>query len=211
MKTKKIAILTCCVLLLVGVIGATLAWLTDQTQEIKNTFTVGNIDITLTETGATDSDDEDTLVDNNSYKMIPGFTITKDPKVTVTAESEDCFLFVKLDKSANFDAFMTYAMADGWTAGDGANLDENGNPPEGMNGVPVGVYFRIVKHNDGNKEFNVIKDNTVTVKDTVTKADMDTLKTASLPTLTVKSYAVQLYKTNEVEFTAAEAWAKVTP
>ena len=72
-----------------GMFG-TLAYLTDTTDEVVNTFTTSGIDIDLTETTGED------------YKMVPGFTIAKDPTVMVEANSEDCYLFVKLEKSANF-------------------------------------------------------------------------------------------------------------
>ena len=41
MKKKTLALLSA-VLLMGAVIGGTLAWFTDTTEEVKNTFTVGN-------------------------------------------------------------------------------------------------------------------------------------------------------------------------
>ena len=84
MKKKTLALVLALTLLVAGVVGGTLAWLTDQTAEVKNTFTVGDINIGLTETTA-------------DYKMIPGNTIAKDPTVTVKANSEACWLFVKVE------------------------------------------------------------------------------------------------------------------
>ena len=79
MKNKKKTLLMslAAVLLVVSGVFGTLAWLTDSTDSITNTFTVGNIDIDLTETLPTD----------RTAKMVPGHTIKKDPKVTVTAGS----------------------------------------------------------------------------------------------------------------------------
>jgi len=109
---KKTLVLALAVLMVVGlVIGGSLAWLTDKTQTVENTFTVGNIDITLEEND--NSQDKDQNKDTNDYKMIPGWTITKDPVATVKANSETCYLFVKLDKSTNFDDFMEYEIAAG--------------------------------------------------------------------------------------------------
>ena len=194
--TKKVLAIALAVVLLVGVvIGGTMAWFTDKTQVIENTFTVGNIDIELEETDS----DKDQDPDKNAYKMIPGWTIEKDPVATVKANSEDCYLFVKLDKSANFDSFMTYAMADEWEALAGE----------------TGVYYRIVATNPADQKFPVIKDNTVTVKDTVTKGDMDALTATTYPKLNVTAYAVQLWKENKgpetAKFTPAEAWAIAKP
>jgi len=193
-NTKKLVAILLAVVLLVGaVIGGTLAWFTDTTQNVQNTFTVGNIDIELEETDS----DKDQDPDKNDYKMIPGWTIEKDPLVTVKADSEKCYVFVKLDKSENFDNFMTYTMAEGWTALTGE----------------TGVYWRIVETDTADQEFQVIKDDTVTVKWEVTKEMMDAIEKgeATEPTLNVTAYAVQYYKTNDVEFSETEAWAIVKP
>ena len=94
MKKKTLALVLALTLLVAGVVGGTLAWLTAQTAEVKNTFTVGDINIGLTET-------------TTDYKMVPGNTIAKDPTVTVKANSEACWLFVKVTESENLDTFIT--------------------------------------------------------------------------------------------------------
>ena len=106
--------------------------------------------------------------------------------------SEECYLFVKVEKSANFDSFMTYEMADGWTALEGVE----------------GVYYREVRTADMGTEFSVLKDDQVTVKGEVTKEMMAEAE-KNKPTLTITAYASQLYKNNTEIFTAAEAWANV--
>ena len=93
MKKKTLLLLLALVLVIGGVIGGSLAWLTDTTNDVVNIFTTSGIDITLEE-----SEDLD-------LTMVPGYTIEKDPMVTVLDGSEDCWLFVKLEKSANFDNF----------------------------------------------------------------------------------------------------------
>ena len=179
MKKKTIALIVCLTLIIGCAVGGTIAWLTDQTAAVTNTFTAGDVDIDLTETTGT------------SYKMVPGNTITKDPKVTVVAGSEACWLFVKVEKSNNFDTFMTYTMADGWTALDGVS----------------GVYYREVAATSVNTDFPVIKDNRVSVRSEVTKAQLDALNEGTQPTLTFTAYACQ--KDNITS--AADAWAKVQP
>ena len=169
--TAAIALVLCCA------VGGTLAWLSDKTAPVTNTFTVGDINITLTES------------DNLDLKMVPGKTITKDPQVTVKAGSEACWLFVKVDKSANFDTFMTYAIADGWTA---------------LPGV-AGVYYREVPAAAADTAFDVLKNSQVLVKEDVTKQQLQAV-TGSLPTMTFTAYAVQ--KDNIPD--ATTAWAKVT-
>lgn len=185
MKKKSLALVLALAMIVVCVVGGTLAWLTATTPEVKNTFTAGDINITLAES------------ENLDLKMIPGYTIAKDPKVTVKAGSEKCYLFVKVDKSANFDKFMTYDMAADWIALDGVD----------------GVYYRVVETSTADQPFYVLAGNKVTVNDTVTKADMDGLKAnvATQPTLTFTAYACQYNNSNGTNFTPAQAWAKVNP
>ena len=183
MKKKSLALVLALAMIVVCVVGGTLAWLTATTPEVKNTFTTSDVDITLTET-------------TTNYKMIPGYTIDKDPTVTVVKDSEKCYLFVKVDKSANFDKFMTYDMAADWIALDGVD----------------GVYYRVVETSTADQPFYVLAGNQVTVKDTVTKADMDGLKAnvATQPTLTFTAYACQYNNSNGTNFSAIEAWNNVT-
>lgn len=176
MKKKTLALVLALSLLVAGVVGGTLAWLTDQTAEVKNTFTVGDINIDLTETTA-------------DYEMVPGNTIAKDPTVTVKANSEACWLFVQVTESENLDTFITYAIAEGWTALPGVD----------------GVYYREVSASNADQTFPVLAGNTVTVKSDVTKTMLETAKTDA-PTLTFKAYAIQ----RDHFATAAAAWAEVS-
>ena len=98
MKTRSKALLLtlCAVLLVTASMLGTMAYLT-STDEVKNTFTVGSVAITLDET---DVDNSTTGADRdraNSYKLLPGHEYKKDPTIHVDANSEDCFLFVKVE------------------------------------------------------------------------------------------------------------------
>lgn len=195
-NAKALALMLALVLSIVGVVGGTVAWLIATPDPVVNTFTYGDINITLTETDTgLDGDNKDTT---NQYKMIPGEKIPKDPVVTVLKGSEAMYLFVKLEKSANFDEFMEYDMAekDKWYPVDGAD----------------GVYYRWITAAavaDENMEIHLIANDTVTVKSSVTKEMLNALdsgSSATYPTLTVTAYAVQEAGSN----TAAEAWAKIT-
>lgn len=192
MKKKGLALVLALTLLVVGVVAGTLAWLTAKSDTVVNTFTTSDIEVKLEETKGT------TVTGGKEFKMIPGYTISKDPKATVLAGSEECFLFVKLDKSANFDTYLEYVIADGWTK---------------LDGVTDTVYYRVVDGttNQIGTPYSVLKDDQVTVKGEVTKAMMDGLTTETLPKLTVTAYASQLHKNATTEFTAAEAWANVNP
>lgn len=201
MKKKTLALLLACCLTIGVAAGGTLAWLTDSTGEVKNTFTSADIDVTLTETFNTDSDN-DSENDKWQAQMIPGYSYTKDPKVTVSANSVDCYLFVKFEETNNPSTYLTYTStlteANGWTQGTGTGADKNG--------VPANVWYRKVLASDTTRSWELLSGNTISVKDTVTK---DNMSTAASATLTYTAYASQLYKSAGEEFTAAEAWANI--
>mgnify|MGYP004642531887 CR=1 FL=1 len=186
MKKKGLALVLALALMVVSAVAGTLAWLTANSQTVVNTFTTSNITVKLEETTG------------ENYQMIPGYTITKDPKATVLTGSEDCFLFVKLDKSDNFDTFLTYTMADGWTELTG-------------DGITGKVYYRTVEGNQIGETYSVLANDQVTVNGTVTKEqmnDMDAGKIAK-PTLTITAYASQLHKSATEDFDAATAWDNI--
>ena len=195
MNAKVIALILTLVLLVGGIIGGTVAWLIASDDPVVNTFTYGDINITLEETDTgLDNDGEDTT---NEYKMMPGQTIKKDPVITVEAGSEEMWLFVKLEKSTNFDTFMEYAVDGSWAELSGSD----------------GVYYRHITAEEvetADLKVHVLAGDTVTVKDSVTKEQLNALDTpgatATYPTLTVTAYAVQ----HAGNATAADAWAKVT-
>lgn len=181
MKKKTAAAVASIVLILSFAIGGTLAWLVDKTDPVVNTFTYGDINISLAESKDLD------------LKMIPGNQIKKDPKVTVEANSEACWLFVKVEKSSNYSNYLEdYGIADGWKVLPGVD----------------GVYYREVAATTAAVAFPVLKDNQVCVKTTVTKEMMEAIKNAAVtpPSLTFTAYAVQ--KDNFA--TPAAAWAEAS-
>lgn len=188
MKKKGLILVLAVILLLASVGTGTLAWLTAKSDTVTNTFTTSDIKVELKET-------------KTDFRMIPGYTIDKDPKATVLAGSENCYLFVKLVKSDNFDDFMTYTIAEGWTE------------LTGVTGV-TGVYYRVVDGttNQIGTAYSVLAGDRVTVNGSVTKQMMNAIADGaeSAPTLTVTAYASQLMKNNTERFTAVEAWANLS-
>lgn len=203
MKKKLVILVLALALTVTAVVGGTLAWLTATTGEVKNTFTTANIGVTLTETFNTDTNNDGT---NDAWKaqMIPGFSYSKDPVVTVANDSVDCYLFVKFEEKNNASTYLTYTSnltaANGWTKGDGSN-------------IPANVWYRKVMTADTTKSWKLLAGNTtypngvITVNGAaVTKA---TMTTAAAAELVYTAYASQLYSSNGVEFTAAQAWTNV--
>lgn len=169
----------------------TVAWLIDETEPVVNTFTYGDINITLTETDTNLDNDENN--NTNTYSMLPGSTITKDPTVTVLKDSENCWLFVKLDETANFREFMEYRVSDNWASLEGVE----------------GVYYRQIDKQNEDVSFSVIENNSVLVKEEVTKEMLNNLDSngkQDYPVLSVTAYAVQ--RCDSIA-TAADAWSKV--
>lgn len=163
-------------------VGGTAAWLAAKSDSIASTFTFGDININLTETDH-----------QEQIKIIPGVDIPKALKVTVQANSVDCWLFVKVEETGTFvDGKVTYSIDDGWTKGNGSQIPEN-------------VYYRQVNGATTDSVFSVLKDDKITVSNTLTKEEIQNI--ADEPTLTFTAYAVQKEGIN----TAADAWAVAAP
>lgn len=164
-------------------VGGTAAWLAAKSEPIASTFTFGDINITLTETDHQEG----------PTKIIPGVDIRKDLRVTVKADSVDCWLFVKVEETGTFVADkVTYSIADDWTRGNGSQIPDN-------------VYYREVNGATADSVFSVLKGDKITVSETLTKADIQNI--TDEPTLTFTAYAVQKEGIN----TAADAWAVAAP
>lgn len=195
-KLRKFLTLFCCAALLVCMtVAGTVAYLT-STAEVKNTFTVGNVAITLDETDVDDSTpnaDRDTA---NEYKLMPGHEYTKDPIVHVASTSEDCYLFVKVvnEISAIEDTSNTVASqmaAKGWKAVYGQ----------------TGLYVYVGTAAGATAPLAVTKGANVTVFEKIKVAgtvDNATLASYANKTITVTAYAVQ--KDGFDGKTASEIW-----
>ena len=176
MRKSLIGLIIALALLLAVSVGVTVALLVASSKPVVNTFTVGGVDITLTET-------------TTEYKMTPGVTVAKDPTVTVLGNSENCWLFVKVEKENDFDTFCTYEIQDGWTALEGQ----------------AGVFYLMVEKSSANQSFPVLKNNSVLIKDTLTEEQLNGVTVN--PTLTVTAYAAQI----DGLATPAAAWQALNP
>ena len=118
-KTRKILLMAACAVLLVCIsVGATVAYLT-ATDTVTNTFTVGQVAITLDEAKVDMYGDAVTSAartDENTYKLIPGHKYTKDPTVHFAAGSEASYLFVKVENDiADIEDVYPYAEGESGT------------------------------------------------------------------------------------------------
>ena len=199
MKKKIISLALVFAMALALGIGGTIAWLTDKTDSVVNTFTVGDININLTEEAGS--------ANNYTFKFVPGDTITKDPKVTVEADSEACYLFVKIEElrgnvtvgedTYSYSDFMQdYEVIDDW-----AELED-------------GVYYMKIGATTSNTDYYILKDNQVKTQTTVTKAMADALTADTYPQLKFTAYAIQSAnladQNSDGNIDAADAWVLVS-
>ena len=195
----KLVVAMLAVTLLIGcAIGGTVAWLTDKTEAVVNTFTYGDINIDLWEhayDATTNALGNSKVTKVENYKIIPGVDLPKDPTVTVKANSEACWLFVKVEKSGTFVTDkVTYSIDDTvWTQLDNV----------------AGVYYKKIDTLTASEtDYNILKDKKVTVSQGLTKNEINSIEEGQKnPTLTFKAYAVQL----DAAQTAADAWAIANP
>lgn len=107
-KTKALLMSLCAVLLVAASVLGTMAYLTDR-KDVKNTFTVGNVSITLDEAKVDDNGNainkqgnqvtnlaDAERVPGNAYKLLPGHTYVKDPTVTVLKPSVASYVRMKV-------------------------------------------------------------------------------------------------------------------
>lgn len=177
---KKIALLMAMVMLFGMTVAGTLAWLQAETDPVVNTFTVGDINITLAETTG------------NNYKMIPGTTLPKDPKVTVLSGSEKCWVFIKVEESQLPD-YIEYSLTTDWVKVDGVDN--------------VYKYKNVVDAASANVPLQILADNQVKIADTVTKDTMSADLNKTM-TLTFTAYAIQSEEL-EAGLTDAQIWALI--
>ena len=193
MSNKKfIAILSVFVMLaLTMVVGCavdgTVAWLVSESESSVSTFTLGDINIKLTEAES----------ESQPLKIIPGVEIRRSLKVTVEPNSEACWLFVKVEETnwsrfpdANGTAKVFYSVAggtSGWTP---------------LSSYP-GVYYREVSAEDAKTGVEYDVNGVVAVSKELTKAEVDSIASGTQPQLSFTAYAVQRDGIGD----AATAWA----
>lgn len=113
MRSKKTWLIAACIALVLAVsVVGTIAYLTDTTDAVVNTFTVGKLlddplSFVLKEHQATDTDkdgvytlDDTKEVNTNTYTVLPGVDLPKDP-------------FVKTNETLKLDAYVFVEVVDG--------------------------------------------------------------------------------------------------
>ena len=206
---KTIAIVALVVLVAVASVLGTLAYLT-STDTVKNTFTVGKVNITLDEAEVDMNGVAVTpakRVKKNEYKLMPGHTYTKDPMVTVLAGSEPSYfkMTVTFSKANELDAIFAPTGADLtsiFKGYDSANWIAKGNTKDAA--ANTRTYEFWYKETVGAPTADVALDalfDSITIPGEITQAQLETIKDM---TITVTAYAIQA----DGFANADAAWAK---
>lgn len=196
MKTKSKALLLtlCAVLLVTASMLGTMAYLTDN-KTVTNTFTVGQVQITLDEEDTDNSTPGADRDKANAYHLLPGHTYTKDPMVTVLKGSEASYIkmTVTFSEANALDAIFAPTG--------GANLTSIFNGYDSDNWIYKGNtkdetkntrtyefwYKETVGAPDGDIALDALFDS-ITVPGAITNEQLATIKGM---TITVNAYAIQ--------------------
>lgn len=116
------------VLVICATIGGTLAWLQAKTEKVTNTFTSAELfadpttQFTLWEHKAEDTDQDGAYtlgeeeVTGNTYDILPGVDIPKDPTVDVVELEENAYLYIKVTGLSMTTGLTATVDATNWTA-----------------------------------------------------------------------------------------------
>ena len=138
MMRKFLLTLSSALLLVSLTVGATVAYLTD-TEDVVNTFTVGNVQIDLDEAKVKYDEAKNEYVPvgttredvEQEYHLLPGTKIAKDPTVRVLEKSEKCYVrsMISVSYYSEADAVLDAANWMSWITWD-TNWNITGLEPE---------------------------------------------------------------------------------
>ena len=205
-NNKALLVTLSAVALVVATIFGTMAYFTDQ-EAVINTFTIGQVDITLDEL---DTDQDDNKKDNkdytvdgeivtrdkaNKYHLIPGQSYDKDPTVHIQKGSEDCWVFVKVENGIQdiieIEAFEKQIADNGWVMREGKNVYAYKEKASANEDLKVFNSFTVKGDEvDSSANGNTVEDG---------QYDLETYKDKNI---TVTAYAVQAAGFD----TALDAW-----
>ena len=160
---KAIIIIAAVIVVLAAGITSTIAWITSTTNALNNKFTIGDVNIELNEPDFV-----------QGSKLVPGKTITKDPIVTVLANSEKCYVFVKIETTPDLAYCIDYTVDSAWT------------PLAGH----TGVYWQTAESKTSDADLPVLANNQITLSGSITKADLAKIGSSD-DSMKITAYAIQ--------------------
>ncbi len=173
-------------------VAPTIAWLSDSTETVVNYFDGGAIALTLDESAVDTHGNIISGADRvaeNHYTYVAGATLSKDPTVTVLADSEDCYVYVLVDNTLPEDLFTLNIDTENWEA------------VGTVDGATIYRYKQVVSSSSEDTVLPAIF-TTVTVSENLTAADVSSLGTK---TVKVTAWAVQAAELSQED---ADALAK---
>ena len=195
MKKKLMTVLALVLVIAMSVAG-TYAYLT-STDTVKNTFTVGDVQIKLDEakanTDGTPVQGAD-RVKANEYKLLPGHKYAKDPMVTVLAGSESSYvkMTVTFSNAAELDAIFDpngATLTNIFNGYDSTNWIYKGNTKDTENNTRTYEFWykETVAAPTADVALDALFDS-ITVPGNITNTQLATIEGM---TITVNAYAIQ--------------------
>lgn len=165
---KKLTTVLAIVLVVALSVAGTYAYLTAQTDQVKNTFTAAGLasEFSLDESKANQQPDGSytldvgTRVQENTYSVVPTVTLKKDPTVHVTLEKNvGAYVFLAVDN--NLGNGLTATIDSTWTALNTTYTDAKG--------VVWTMYYKQLEGSatPAQVDINVLADQQILVGDTV--------------------------------------------
>ena len=207
-RSKPIILVLCAVLLVAATILGTVAYLQDSA-EVVNTFTVGNVHLKLDEAVVNEKGESQggRTESGNEYHLIPGQTYTKDPTVTVLKGSEKSYVRMLVtincydELAAIFgDPFLPQYFVEGWDNTVWISTEVISKNETANTATYEFRYFEAVTPE---KNADLVLDalfDTVTVPNTMTGEQLETIADLEI---TVEAHAIQAAGFANAD----EAWA----
>lgn len=212
MKKRQLAKLGLTLGLVAAVgVGGTMALLTAETDEVTNTFIVGDgltaADLELDETNVDKTMVGDKIPErdktNEYVNLTPSMSFVKDPQVRISAKAADCYAFIKV---SGVDEFLTAmggenddcAMITGW------NIGWKLAKKEVSEAKYDGIYYwqpnagatEGLKVSVGNEEFSQFVFQGITLGKDAELYNEDGSKKETIPKIKIDACAVQAAGTN---------------
>jgi len=199
MKKRKI-ILAAVALLALFFIGGTMAYFTDQEHAV-NTFTLGNVDITLTET-SWDS--------TNAEGLLPGATVAKNPVINNVGTSPAYVFLEVIEPCYDNVKIFEYTPDSGWVSISGGSCAASSGISTATTVYAYGTASAMTTLNASASTSALFS--SVTLKSTLDETAINTLRQAAADTnnpvpvqITVNAYAIQ--KDNLASAVPSTVWA----
>lgn len=207
-KSKVLIMSVCALLLVAASVFGTLAYLISQ-DEVVNTFTVGQVNITLDEAKVTPDGvpvEGADRVKGNEYHLIPGRTYVKDPTMKVVKGSEQSYvrMFVTINNLEALAAIYNNSTVEILSLFDGYDPTKWEIVDVTVNGDTATVEFRYFEPVDASEaDEDVVLEPLFTSFTVPGEIDGDQLATISDLQITVVGNAMQTYGFENVD----DAWA----